>query len=70
MAALYKMRSACARVARTADRPIPSGAVSVKQALAFLVFQALLGLLILLQLSPAAIGLGVLSMTAARPNAR
>jgi 4-hydroxybenzoate polyprenyltransferase len=51
-----------ARVARTADRPIPSGAVSVKQALAFLVFQALLGLLILLQLSPAAIGLGVLSL--------
>src|SRR5262245_44014051 len=38
------------RVARTADRPIPSGAVSVKQAIAFLVFQALLGFLILLQL--------------------
>jgi 4-hydroxybenzoate polyprenyltransferase len=51
-----------ARVARTADRPIPSGAVSVTQALAFLVFQALLGLLILLQLTPTAIGLGVLSL--------
>src|SRR5262245_9295674 len=31
-----------ARVARTADRPIPSGKVSVRQAIAFLVFQALL----------------------------
>ncbi|MBM3537442.1 MAG: 4-hydroxybenzoate octaprenyltransferase [Alphaproteobacteria bacterium] len=51
-----------ARVARTADRPIPSGAVTVKQAIAFLVLQALLGLAILLQLSPTAIGLGVLSL--------
>ncbi len=51
-----------ARVARTADRPIPSGRVSVRQAIAFLVFQALLGLAILLQLSATAIGLGVLSL--------
>ncbi len=27
------------RVARTADRPIPSGAVSVRQAVAFLIVQ-------------------------------
>jgi 4-hydroxybenzoate polyprenyltransferase len=51
-----------ARVARTADRPIPSGAVNVKQALAFLAFQALVGLAILLQLTPTAILLGVLSL--------
>jgi 4-hydroxybenzoate polyprenyltransferase len=50
------------RVARTADRPIPSGAVSVKQALAFLVAQALVGLGILLLLTPTAIELGVLSL--------
>src|SRR5262249_28585592 len=50
------------RVARTADRPIPSGAVSVRQAVAFLITQLLLGLLILLQLGPAAIWLGVLSL--------
>jgi 4-hydroxybenzoate polyprenyltransferase len=37
------------RVARTKGRPIPSGRVSVKQALVFLAAQCLLGLLILLQ---------------------
>ena len=51
-----------ARVARTADRPIPSGAVSVPQAAAFLVAQLLAGLAILLALSPTAIGLGVASL--------
>ncbi len=50
------------RVARTADRPIPSGAVSVRQAIAFMVAQALLGFLILLQLGRVAIWLGVLSL--------
>jgi 4-hydroxybenzoate polyprenyltransferase len=50
------------RVARTADRPIPSGAVSVRQALAFLLLQLLLSLAILLSLSMTAIGLGVLSL--------
>src|ERR1041385_685821 len=50
------------RVARTADRPIPSGAVTVKQAIAFMVAQALVGLCILLLLTPTAIGLGVLSL--------
>jgi 4-hydroxybenzoate polyprenyltransferase len=51
-----------ARVVRTADRPIPSGAVSVRQAIAFLFAQLLLGLVILLSLSTTAIGLGVLSL--------
>jgi 4-hydroxybenzoate polyprenyltransferase len=51
-----------ARVARTVDRPIPSGVVSVKQAVAFLLAQLLLGLVILLSLSPTAIWLGVLSL--------
>jgi 4-hydroxybenzoate polyprenyltransferase len=37
------------RVARTKGRPIPSGRVSVKQALVFLVVQCLLGLAILMQ---------------------
>lgn len=51
-----------ARVARTADRPIPSGAVSVRQAIAFLVLQLLAGLVILLNLNAAAVALGVLSL--------
>jgi 4-hydroxybenzoate polyprenyltransferase len=51
-----------ARVARTADRPIPSGAVSVRQAIAFLFAQLVLGLVILLSLSKTAIWLGVLSL--------
>jgi 4-hydroxybenzoate polyprenyltransferase len=50
------------RVARTADRPIPSGAVSVRQAAAFLVAQLVVGLAILLSLSKTAIWLGVLSL--------
>jgi 4-hydroxybenzoate polyprenyltransferase len=50
------------RVARTADRPIPSGAVSVRQAIAFLFAQLLIGLAILLSLSATAIWLGVLSL--------
>ncbi|MDO8351879.1 MAG: 4-hydroxybenzoate octaprenyltransferase, partial [Aestuariivirga sp.] len=37
------------RVVRTKGRPIPSGRVSVKQALVFLVVQCLLGLAVLLQ---------------------
>jgi 4-hydroxybenzoate polyprenyltransferase len=37
-----------ARVARTATRPIPSGAISVRQAFAFLALQALIGLGVLL----------------------
>jgi 4-hydroxybenzoate polyprenyltransferase len=51
-----------AQVARTADRPIPSGAVSVRQALGFLVLQLLIGLAILLSFNTTAIFLGVLSL--------
>ncbi|MBM3524933.1 MAG: 4-hydroxybenzoate octaprenyltransferase [Alphaproteobacteria bacterium] len=50
------------RVARTADRPIPSGAVSVRQALVFLLAQLLLGLVILLNLNRATVLLGVTSL--------
>ena len=50
------------RVARTRSRPIPSGQVSVRQARIFLVLQALVGLLVLLQLGGFAILLGILSL--------
>src|SRR5262249_20244609 len=51
-----------ARVARTALRPIPSGQVSVPRAVAFLVAQLLVGLLILLTFNSFTILLGVLSL--------
>jgi len=50
------------KVARTRSRPIPSGQVSAKKALVFLVAQALLGLLILLQFNAFTIVLGVASL--------
>jgi len=49
-------------VARTASRPIPSGQVTVKGALAWLVAQALVAFCILLTFNIAAIGLGVLAL--------
>ncbi|MFD0859952.1 4-hydroxybenzoate octaprenyltransferase [Roseovarius aquimarinus] len=49
-------------VARTASRPIPSGQVSVKGALAWLVAQALLAFCILLTFPPMAIALGILAL--------
>ncbi len=51
-----------ARVARTRGRPIPSGAVSVKQAWAFAVAQGLVGFLILLVFNRFAIVLGASSL--------
>ena len=51
-----------AQVARTRARPIPSGAVSVKQAWAFLAAQCLVGLLILLALNPLAMVVGAASL--------
>ena len=51
-----------ARVARTAARPIPSGQVSVRQAIIFLALQLLLGLVVLLQFNTFAIGLGIGSL--------
>ncbi len=50
------------KVARTATRPIPSGAVSPTQALAFLGLQLLTGLAILMQLNNFAIAVGIASL--------
>lgn len=50
------------RVARTASRPIPSGEVSVGEAVAFMIMQGLVGLGVLLLLDPYAIMLGFLSL--------
>jgi 4-hydroxybenzoate polyprenyltransferase len=53
-----------ARVARTRLRPIPSGQVTVGQAKTFLVVQALIGLLVLVQFNRYAVLLGVASLGA------
>ena len=50
------------RVERTRSRPIPAGQVSVRQALAFLVLQALIGLAVLLQFNRFAILTGIASL--------
>jgi len=51
-----------AAVARTADRPIPSGDVGVRAAVAFLLAQLLVAFVILLQLNLFSIGIGVASL--------
>jgi 4-hydroxybenzoate polyprenyltransferase len=51
-----------AKVARTATRPLASGKLSLTQALVFLALQLGIGFVILLQLEPLAIKLGVLSL--------
>jgi len=51
-----------AMVARTRSRPIPSGQVSVRGAIVFLVLQALIGLLVLLQFNRFTILVGVASL--------
>ena len=51
-----------AKVARTALRPIPSGQITVRQAIVFLAAQLLVGLLILLTFNRFTILLGVLSL--------
>jgi 4-hydroxybenzoate polyprenyltransferase len=50
------------RVARTRSRPIPSGQVTLRQALVWMVAQALVAALILFTFHPAAILLGVASL--------
>ena len=50
------------KVARTRSRPIPSGQVTTRQAFAFLVAQAILGLLILLQFNAFTVLLGIASL--------
>src|SRR3989475_8208919 len=51
-----------AKVERTRSRPLPSGQISVAQAFAFLVLQALVGLLVLLQFNRFAIMTGIASL--------
>ncbi|TWB45342.1 4-hydroxybenzoate octaprenyltransferase [Nitrospirillum pindoramense] len=51
-----------ALVERTRVRPIPSGAVSVPQAIAFLIAQCLVGLGVLVQMNGATIALGAASL--------
>lgn len=51
-----------AKVARTAQRPIPSGQISVRGAWAFVVGCSLIGLAVLLAMNPLAIALGVASL--------
>jgi 4-hydroxybenzoate polyprenyltransferase len=51
-----------AKVERTRSRPIPAGQVSVTQALVFLVAQALIGLVVLLQFNRFAIAVGIASL--------
>jgi len=50
------------KVARTRLRPIPSGQVTTRRAVVFMVIQALLGLLILIQFNALTIGLGIGSL--------
>ncbi len=51
-----------AQVARTRDRPLPSGQVRVREAFVFLALQAAIGLAVLLQFNRFAIAMGVLSL--------
>src|SRR4051812_27358614 len=51
-----------AKVERTRSRPIPAGQVSVAQAAGFLVLQALIGLVVLLQFNGFAISCGIASL--------
>jgi len=51
-----------AQVARTRDRPLPSGRVSLKGAIAFVLLQCLVGLLVLLQFNSFTIMLGFASL--------
>src|SRR5580692_2979326 len=51
-----------ARVERTRSRPIPAGQVSVRQAVVFLVAQALIGLAVLLQFNGFAVITGIASL--------
>ncbi|WP_196259514.1 4-hydroxybenzoate octaprenyltransferase [Pelagibacterium limicola] len=50
------------KVARTRSRPIPSGQVSVKQAIVWMIAQSLVGLLVLVQFNTYTIFLGIASL--------
>ena len=56
------------RVARTATRPIPSGQISISQALAFLGFQLFIGLLVLLQFNTFTVAVGMMSVDSMSGN--
>ena len=51
-----------AQVARTAQRPLPSGRVRLTQAIGFLIMQLLLGLLVLVQFNMLTVMLGIASL--------
>ncbi|MFL5058966.1 MAG: 4-hydroxybenzoate octaprenyltransferase [Xanthobacteraceae bacterium] len=51
-----------ARVERTRSRPIPSGQVTVKEAMVFMGLQALIGLMVLLQFNRFTIAVGIASL--------
>ncbi len=51
-----------AQVARTRDRPLPSGQLTVRQAVIFLCLQLLGGFIVLVSLNPFAIAVGVASL--------
>jgi 4-hydroxybenzoate polyprenyltransferase len=51
-----------AQVARTRDRPLASGTISLPQAVLFLVLQLLIGATVLFQLSPLAVMLGLATL--------
>jgi 4-hydroxybenzoate polyprenyltransferase len=51
-----------ARVERTRSRPIPAGQVTVRQATGFLIIQALIGLMVLLQFNRFAVAIGIASL--------
>jgi 4-hydroxybenzoate polyprenyltransferase len=55
-------RDVDAKVARTAARPVASGRISVRQALAFAAVCSLISLVVLLTMGPLAIGLGAASL--------
>lgn len=55
-------RNIDARVARTAVRPLPSGAITVRQATAFFVLQCIIGLGVLAQLNAFSIWVGIASL--------
>jgi len=50
------------KVARTADRPIPSGQVSVRQAVLYMIILSLIGFIVLIQFNVFAVGIGVASL--------
>jgi 4-hydroxybenzoate polyprenyltransferase len=51
-----------AKVERTRSRPLPAGQITVRQALAFMIAQALIGLVVLLQFNRFAVATGIASL--------